>query len=157
MTEESAVKRPAARVLILDRTDRLLLLFDPDPEFGGYWYPPGGRVEPGETPEAAALRELQEELGLDLPVLGPVVLRRRVVFHYRGRTLDADEWHFSARAEEADLGRGRLNDGEAAAVAARRWWSLAELRASTARIYPEGVASIVEDVLRRGAWAADAG
>ncbi|HEX2223247.1 MAG TPA: NUDIX domain-containing protein [Thermoanaerobaculia bacterium] len=34
---------------------------------GGQWACPGGRLDPGETPEAAALRELEEELGLRLP------------------------------------------------------------------------------------------
>jgi mutator protein MutT len=34
---------------------------------GGQWALPGGRLDPGETPETSALRELEEEVGLNVP------------------------------------------------------------------------------------------
>ena len=51
--------RPRASVVVV-RNDRLLLVSDED----GIFMLPGGGVEPGERPEAAAVRELHEETGL---------------------------------------------------------------------------------------------
>ncbi len=144
MKTGSVVRRPVARVLLFDDQGRLLLLFDPDPVRGAYWYPPGGGIEPGESPEQAARRELLEEVGLDVPELGPVVLRRRARFTYGGQRLDQDEWHLLGHVASPVVGPGRLGDGEARAVAAHRWWSLSDLRASHERFFPEGLIEIVE-------------
>jgi 8-oxo-dGTP diphosphatase len=56
------------------RGDRVLAAYRPGPEGG--WEFPGGKVEPGESEAQAALRELREELELDVEIgasLGPGV------------------------------------------------------------------------------------
>ena len=53
-------------VALIDRDGRVLLAQRPEgKKLAGMWEFPGGKVEPGETPEAALIRELGEELGID--------------------------------------------------------------------------------------------
>ncbi|MGB0660496.1 MAG: 8-oxo-dGTP diphosphatase MutT [Mangrovicoccus sp.] len=54
-----------AAVVLVDPDGRVLLCQRPEGKsMAGLWEFPGGKIEPGETPEAALIRELHEELGI---------------------------------------------------------------------------------------------
>ena len=56
-----------AAVVLIDTDGRVLLAQRPEgKQMAGLWEFPGGKVDPGETPEAALIRELREELGIDV-------------------------------------------------------------------------------------------
>jgi 8-oxo-dGTP pyrophosphatase MutT (NUDIX family) len=66
-----------AYALILDSEDRVLLVRAGNRRF----YLPGGRIEPGETPEQALVREVEEECGLSVRVTEALGEAFQPVFH----------------------------------------------------------------------------
>jgi 8-oxo-dGTP diphosphatase len=73
-TAAEAVEPKAARPIVLvaavalvDPDGRVLLAQRPEGKhLAGLWEFPGGKVQPGETPETALIRELEEEIGIDV-------------------------------------------------------------------------------------------
>lgn len=68
---ESQRSPNAASVALIDR-DKVLLIQRARKPYFGMWSLPGGRLEPGETPEQAAEREILEEVGLRVWRLHPI-------------------------------------------------------------------------------------
>ena len=63
--EMEMVLFPVVAAALIDRAGRVLVQQRPPGKMmAGLWEFPGGKLEPGETPEAALIRELDEELGI---------------------------------------------------------------------------------------------
>jgi len=99
-TDRSPVATPrvASGVLFTDRAGRVMLV---RPTYTDYWDLPGGYVEPGESPLAASVREVHEELSI-YPKISPQPLvidwapmdgeGDRILFIFAG-TLTNDDLH----------------------------------------------------------------
>jgi 8-oxo-dGTP diphosphatase len=71
----------AAAVIYRDDGQYLLGQRGPGTFYPGYWEFPGGKVEPGETPHDAIVRELHEELGIEVIEATPWIVREHVYEH----------------------------------------------------------------------------
>ena len=137
--------RRAARVILLDPADRVLLMrYDQPPPNGRHWATPGGGAEDGEDYPAAALRELAEETGwTDIALLGEV-LRRSYDMDYAGRMVHQDERLYLARTELAGREIGDVAAmHEADGIAAWRWWTLDELDSTDEQVWLPGLAGLI--------------
>jgi 8-oxo-dGTP pyrophosphatase MutT (NUDIX family) len=145
-SEDAPIRRDASRVLLLDDTDQALLIAHLPGGDRTVWTAPGGGLDPGETHEQAAARELREEVGIEVS-LGPWVWSRSATFDFRGIWLHQTERWFLARVPGLDAGAIPLDD---LATRGARWWSVPELRGSTESLAPASLAVHLERLLSDG-------
>ena len=152
------IERPSARLILLDRQDRLFMfkvhqptVYDPtDPHYDPFWIMIGGLVDPGEDYAEAAVREAREETSLS--VEGPVrlVWKRERVMQWRERKVLHRERFFLARAADGTVDTSGLDEREKSWTLDHRWWSADEIAASPERFEPKDIAARLEALLRDG-------
>jgi 8-oxo-dGTP diphosphatase len=92
-TSETDMQHVVAAVIV-DRSHRILLAKRRlDRHQGGLWEFPGGKVERGEEPRAALVRELQEELGIVVQDARPLIKLRH---DYPDKPVLLDVWRVSS-------------------------------------------------------------
>jgi 8-oxo-dGTP pyrophosphatase MutT (NUDIX family) len=146
-----AIVRPAARALVVDPDGRTLLVRYVNPDTGDHlWTAPGGGIDRRETLADAVRRELKEEAGLDAEI-GPVIWKRREVYEWAGKTIDQREQFVLVRTlpfePRPEIGSNGLLAED---VHELRWWTLAELEASDAVVYPTRLAYFLRRLLEQG-------
>lgn len=147
MTAE-AVARPAARVLLLDPADRILLVrFEDTVTDYAWWTTPGGGIQPGETPEAAARREVEEETGLGEFTLGPCVWIRDFEFTWRDRRYRQRERIYVARVPTFEPSPEGFEAYERALLPEHRWWTAEAIERSRERFGPRRLGAMLRELL----------
>jgi mutator protein MutT len=140
--------RQVGRVIILNAGGEVFLLrgTDPgEPNRPAFWFTPGGKIDPGETAQEAAARELDEEVGITMEpaALGAVVGTEDVTYRFNGVSYRQSGVFFALRHESPSLNPSGLNAIEAQTIDSGRWWSLSEIQNTKETIYPAHLGEII--------------
>ena len=146
--------RRAARVILLDEQDRVLLIrgHDQDQPERSWWFTIGGGIDAGESALEAALREVHEETGISLvadALVGPVFTRSAIFDFYREHCRQ-DEQIFLARVHSTafvGIDRAGWTALEHDVIDELAWWPLDELARVELEVFPEGLDALVRPLL----------
>jgi 8-oxo-dGTP pyrophosphatase MutT (NUDIX family) len=147
--------RPTARLLVIDDRQRLLLIQVHDvppvheafPDMSIFWNTPGGGVEPNETYEQAAQRELWEETGIKADKVDRYVwLHERILVGDKWRVL-LQERFFVVFVPSSVISVANLLPYEQVAHKAYYWWTHQELIQSSEKFMPVSLAHLIKPIL----------
>ena len=117
--------------IIYNQQQQILLAKRPEhTDQGGLWEFPGGKVETGETVRQALVRELQEEIGIDVVTASPLM---EVTHDYGDKNVLLDVWRVTKFSGVAQGNEGQIV----------RWVSICECANYD---FPEANRTIIENI-----------
>jgi len=145
-------QRPAARLLVIDEEERVLLfkfVFAEGALAGSiFWATPGGALDPGESFEEAAKRELFEETGMVIDSVEEHVAEKQFVLPLpEGGEAFATERFYLVRTVNKPLSKDNWTELENQVMTEHKWWHKHELHATTDTVYPKDLTDILARVL----------
>lgn len=146
------IERRVGRVILIGPNRRTLMFRGGDPhrpEDGTWWFTPGGGVDPGETTEEAARRELVEETGITEFDWGGLIARRRSEFQFMGATIHNDSDLFVVYTEVEAIDPSGWMPLEVETVVEYRWLNAEELKRLAEPVYPALLIDVLEDLCDR--------
>lgn len=137
--------RRAARILLIDELERLLLIRFAPPKRRAFWCGVGGECDPGEDFHAAAVRELFEETGLRVESCGPEIAQRMDDFiTLEGEPVTSDERFFRVRTTSFTPDCTGHTDLERELIKEFRWFSAAELAEWHEPVFPVNILDLLQ-------------
>ncbi|GEL97117.1 NUDIX hydrolase [Cellulomonas terrae] len=152
--DDGLLFREAARVILLDEDDRVLLIrgHDVDQPDRSWWFTVGGGIDDGEDSSSAAVREVREETGIVLVVedlVGPV-FTRSAIFDFYAEHCRQDEILYLARVPASAfdaVDRAGWTELEHDVIDEVRWWSLDDLDRVDIEVFPDRLVDLVRGLL----------
>ncbi|MEH6671719.1 NUDIX hydrolase [Halopseudomonas sp.] len=145
-------RRLASRILLISGSCRLLLF---KINYGSgvlagrsYWATPGGELQGSESFEAAAIRELYEETGVEVQSVGQCVACKEFCWQMSdGEQVIIVERYYAVHVADERWSATRWSDKERKALCEVKWWSESELAACRDEILPEDLSSLFKKYL----------
>jgi 8-oxo-dGTP pyrophosphatase MutT (NUDIX family) len=140
--------RATSRVLLFDESGRALLFlqYGKSHDVPPRWMTPGGGVDPGESHDTAAIRELLEETGLVLGTIDPPFLTEDFEPDPRWHPYEEGHWAwYVVRTDWFEPSREGWTDEELGDVVAWRWMSADELEADGGDYEPAHLPALIRE------------